>query len=180
MNIQDTYITSTPFIDINECCQIEIKENESFLFHYSFNKQFDNNLWSNYLGLLPEEFQNEVLRYRRWQDRYNCLIGKLLVYAGYYAFCGETLKFDRFRKDAYGKPYIEDSDFYFNISHSGNKVVCIFSKYAIGIDIEEIADIEYTLFENVFSDQEMQKITEIGVSKFYEYWTKKERYKSGK
>ncbi|GAA0731487.1 hypothetical protein GCM10009430_43780 [Aquimarina litoralis] len=173
MNLQCTNVLEH-FMYIHECLQIEIKENESYLLHYSFDKQFDKSQWTYYLDFLPVSFQKEVLRYRRWQDRYNCLLGKLMVYAGFYLFNAHKIEFKNFLKDSYGKPFIKNSNLNFNISHSGNTVVCIFSHQDIGIDIEEIQHIEYTLFENVFSDQEMQKIEQYGVSKFYEYWTKKE------
>ncbi len=174
MIIQDTYIKAIPFSRIDEYPQIRVQDKESYLFYYSFDKQFNNDLWHHYLNLLPNNFQKEVLRFRRWQDRYNCLLGKLMVYMGYKIFYNSELEFDNFLKDSYGKPYIENCGMNFNISHSGNTVVCIFSKQPIGIDVEEVKDIEYTLFENVFSDKEMEEISKAGLSKFYEYWTKKE------
>ncbi|GAA4278242.1 4'-phosphopantetheinyl transferase family protein [Aquimarina mytili] len=174
MIIQDTYTKAIPFLRIDEYPQIKIQDKESFLFHYTFDKQFGNDLWHHYLNFLPYNFQNEVLRFRRWQDRYNCLLGKLMVYVGFKIFYNSELSFENFLKDSYGKPYIKDCKMNFNISHSGNTVVCIFSKEPIGIDVEEAKDIEYTLFENVFTDQEMKEISSVGLSKFYEYWTKKE------
>ncbi|MBW1295677.1 4'-phosphopantetheinyl transferase family protein [Aquimarina litoralis] len=169
-NLSQTIVFSDPKTHI----QTNIKQDESYLLHYTFTEKFDVEVWDYYLNILPRKFQNEVLRYRRWQDRYNCLIGKLLVYVGHYMFCGASLEFDRFLKDSFGKPYIENCNIHFNISHSENTVVCAFSKKNIGVDIEEINNLDVTMFDNVFSSDEMEKINKDGVSRFYEFWTIKE------
>ena len=36
-----------------------------------------------------------------------------------------------------GKPYIENSNIYYNISHSNDYVICVFSNRNVGIDIEK-------------------------------------------
>lgn len=162
------------FGDTTTYAQTNIKVGESYLLHYTFTEKFDVETWNYYLNILPQRFQDEVFKYRRWQDRYNCLVGKLLVYTGYYLFCGNLLEFNKFQKDPYGKPYIQDSNLHFNISHSGNTAVCAFSKQNVGVDIEEINDLDTTMFDNVFNDEEMQKINLEGTSKFYEFWTIKE------
>ncbi|WP_299258164.1 4'-phosphopantetheinyl transferase superfamily protein [uncultured Aquimarina sp.] len=162
------------FSDHNTYTSTNIEVDESYLLYHTFTEKFDPEIWNYYLNILPEKFQNEVFKYRRWQDRYNCLIGKLLVYLGHYLFCGSSLEFSRFLKDSYGKPYLKDSNIHFNISHSGNTAVCGFSKQEIGVDIEEINDLDVTMFNSVFNLDEMQKINKDGASRFYEFWTVKE------
>ena len=51
----------------------------------------------------------------------------------------------KFEKNQYGKPYLsEHPDFYFNISHSGEYVLCAIDNNPIGVDIEEVVRaIEY-------------------------------------
>ena len=173
MNLSKTY-QEISFLREEKYPLMDIQEDELYIFHFSFDTPFDDKIWNLYLSILSEEFRRDVYKYRRWQDKYNCLLGKLMVYMGYQIFCGDQLEFDRFLKNPYGKPYIYDTSLNFNISHSGNTVVCIFSKQAIGIDIEEVKEIEYTLFDNVFSKVEMEQIQKQGLLKFYEYWTKKE------
>ena len=38
----------------------------------------------------------------------------------------------------YGKPYLKDSNIYFNISHTRNLVICAISDKEIGVDIEKL------------------------------------------
>ena len=75
-----------------------------------------------------------------------------------------------------GKPYISP-DFDFNISHSGNLVVCAFATgNKVGIDIEACKPLETAFFREYFSEEEWKKIN--GASDpliaFYEFWTAKE------
>lgn len=162
------------FSDFKSIPIIDLKEDEYYLLQYSSDCNYDQDILKYYLEFLPQKFKQEVLKYRRWDDRFNCLFGKLMVCMGSYILGNTSFEFEKIIKDNYGKPYLLDSNFNFNISHSGNTVVCIFSKQEIGIDIEEINEIDYSLFENVFSSQELAEINKEGLDKFYEFWTKKE------
>ena len=162
------------FNDLMKSSPIEVENGESYLFYYSFDQMFSKETWNYYMSFLPERFHHEILRFRRWQDRQNSLLGKLMVYLGIRMFDNGYFNFDSYHRDNFGKPHIKNSDLNFNISHSGNMVVCIFSNEEIGVDIEEVQGIEYSIFENVFSDLEMCAIKESGINKFYEYWTRKE------
>ncbi|WP_271730054.1 4'-phosphopantetheinyl transferase family protein [Aquimarina algiphila] len=151
-----------------------LDSDEFYLLYCIWDKKNEKYHWSNYLNLLPQNLQNEVLKYKNYQDQYNCLLGKLLVLNGYYMFYGKMLDFSLYKRDKLNKPFISNNFFNFNISHSANVVVCIFSKQDIGIDIEEINEVNFKDFENVFSASEMEKINKYGKEKFYKFWTAKE------
>lgn len=78
----------------------------------------------------------------------------------------------------HGKPEIEG--FYFNLSHSGNMVLCVVSESPVGCDIEKIetptlkiAKRFFTENENIYLDhfEENEKAEE-----FFRLWTMKEAY----
>lgn len=82
---------------------------------------------------------------------------------------------NKYIKDYYlsnkGKPL--SNNIYFNISHSGSKLVLALSKsYPIGVDIEEIKDNKIDLKDKVCSDIEKQYIKDY--KSFLEIWTNKE------
>lgn len=173
MNKENIYSTIS-YKNLNTYPQLSIKANELYILHASFEEALDMDAWFYYIEILPENLKAEVLKYKKWQDRYNSLFGKLLVYIGYYIFIGNKLSFEDFLRDAYGKPYIKDGEINFNISHSYWKVICGFSTDEIGVDIEEIKDIDLKDFNDVFSEKETAEIQKSGILKFYEFWTKKE------
>jgi len=66
---------------------------------------------------------------------------------------------------------------FFNISHSGNKVLIAVSNDPVGIDIEQIKNIELgVLAETVFSSREFHlfNTADNSINMFYQLWTRKE------
>ena len=86
-----------------------------------------------------------------------------------------------FKNRVYGKPYIEGYEFEFNISHSGKWAVCAGGNVnAIGIDIEEIRDIDLNIANEYFTAKESEEIkSKNGIEKlncFFKFWTLKESH----
>ncbi len=71
----------------------------------------------------------------------------------------------------HNKPYA-DVNFYFNISHSGDKVICAVCSEEIGCDIEKIRDINESLIARCFTEKEQSFIND--ETKFFRLWTAKE------
>lgn len=73
-----------------------------------------------------------------------------------------------------GKPYLKDSNIYFNISHSFNRVICVISDKEIGIDIEKIRDVDSSVKKEL-------KIKGNNID-FFKEWTRREAFikKEGK
>jgi 4'-phosphopantetheinyl transferase len=83
--------------------------------------------------------------------------------------------------DEYGKPYLKNhKNFHFNISHSGDRVVCATAEKPVGIDIELISPVDLSLAENFFSGEELSDLFSKEENKklpyFYELWTLKESF----
>ncbi len=79
---------------------------------------------------------------------------------------------------SWGKPvFASPNGFDFNISHSGDIVVCCFAKDAfVGIDLELIRPVKIKIYRNCFDSQEWQFITESknpGLT-FLKLWARKE------
>ena len=56
--------------------------------------------------------------------------------------------------DSSGKPYIVDSDIHFNISHSGDYVMCCCSKAPVGCDIQQIKALNIKVARRFFTENE--------------------------
>ncbi|WP_333874633.1 4'-phosphopantetheinyl transferase family protein [Methylobacter sp.] len=146
------------------------------IYCYQFGNPLPDEQWRMYCDLLPNEIQQKILRYHRWQDRHAALFGRVLLKlalleAGYPSSCLESLKLDN-----YNRPSI-DSNIDFNISHSEAYVLCALSENGrIGIDIEYIKDIEMIYYSDFMSNSEWHNIIhdKAPISRFYHYWTLKE------
>lgn len=74
-----------------------------------------------------------------------------------------------------GKPYV-DSDFYFNISHSGKYAVLAVGKNDVGIDIQEKNAVSENAAKMFFKDTEQIK-TNANTEYYYSYiWCRKEAF----
>jgi len=141
------------------------------------------------LSRLPATMQKKILAYRRWQDAYGSLFGKLLLRRALLEG-GLSPDLTDLRITGYGRPYLEGYNgpcpeggpgnvgrMDFNISHSGNRVVCILSTEGrVGIDLEETGDIAMDDFQSQFTATEWAAITGavMPLDTFYFYWTAKE------
>jgi len=77
----------------------------------------------------------------------------------------------------YHRPYLPESCIDFNLSHSGNYVICALSDTTrLGIDIEQMKPVNMEHFTDFMTPEEIAAINTAPqpVIAFYKYWTKKE------
>jgi 4'-phosphopantetheinyl transferase len=146
------------------------------ILYTKFNKEQSDSSFEEYLSLLPQTLQEKNRKYRRWQDRHSNLFGKLLLLKGLndYGFSNNVLCKLQYNK--HSRPYI-DGNVDFNISHSGEYVVCVIGEgIKLGVDIEEIKDIDFSDFKKVMTDEQWREInhTQNPMESFFRYWTIKE------
>lgn len=79
-----------------------------------------------------------------------------------------------------GKPYFRDLPFCFNLSHSGEYVLCALSTTEIGVDIQQRrGKNEAKLARRFFSEREIMALEQAGTDGrelFYRLWARKEAY----
>jgi 4'-phosphopantetheinyl transferase len=136
------------------------------------------NTFNKLLRDLPQVLQNQILRYRKWEDQQRSLLGKVLLSTalkttGFFSYSLHDLKFTSLKK-----PYFDDV-LDFNISHSGDYVVCAISNTnKVGLDVEQIKNVPFTDFKINFTDSEWEDVltTDNSLETFYKLWTRKEAF----
>jgi len=127
------------------------------------------------LAALPPSLRGAPMKFNRWQDAHASLLGKhLLRLALRQQECSASL--DDLLYSSYGRPYLPGGPD-FNITHSGDRVVCVIAGQGkIGIDLEEIRNIELDDFKSQFAPQEWRSImaSDAPMTTFYHHWTAKE------
>jgi 4'-phosphopantetheinyl transferase len=129
--------------------------------------------YSALAALLSPEDQIKGRRFTHAADRHRLIAGRLSLQFALQDLnitpAGKQLSYS-----AYGRPELERGPD-FNISHSGNWVVCAVSRTEkLGVDIEEIRDIDYRDFTSCFSPAEWRTVQAQDLHTFYAYWTMKE------
>ena len=137
----------------------------------------------NYINsLIGSHKRCKIEKFVNTKDKIRALIGEIIIRTEIIESLFIRNEDITIRENQYGKPYlIKSPEFNFNISHSGDFVVCAIDNKPIGIDIEEVKTIEYkAIAKNLFSVIEFNYIIEkdisMQLSKFYEVWTLKESY----
>lgn len=121
-----------------------------------------------------DKFYNE-------KDRVRCLYAEVITRYALFNL-GVDSNSVVIERDINGKPQLSNmKNLHFNISHSGDWVVCAISSLDVGIDVEEIKD-NYIMdiAKNCLTDNEYGQLLHCEqctqVSKFYKFWTLKESY----
>lgn len=132
--------------------------------------------------LIDSEKKSKVEKFVNKKDKIRTLIGEILIRTIIIENLNIDNKYIRFNKNQYGKPYLEEyTNFNFNISHSGDYVLCAVDDKPIGVDVEEKKSIEYEeIAKSFFTAKEFDYIVngdlKSRLDRFYEIWTLKESY----
>jgi 4'-phosphopantetheinyl transferase len=116
-------------------------------------KMFDDKETYNYwFNLMPKERKIKIDKSSNINDKKLSLGAGVLLYNGLNHF---KIINPKFIYNLNGKPYIENSNIYFNISHKNEYVICAFSDKEIGVDIEKISSFSNNLINKVFNKEEI-------------------------
>lgn len=151
------------------------------IYQYAFNisKLTSTNEVRELFPLLSDERKERIHRFRFEKDKLHCLFAEVLLrYALKERYQISDLELG---KNAYGKPYlVNHNGIYFNLSHSGDWVICGVGDQDLGIDVEHIEEIEMSIAEDFFARKEIEYLNtipvEIRLGAFYSVWTMKESY----
>lgn len=146
------------------------------IYYTKFTQQLPPTRFNALVGGLPSSIQKKIRGFIRWQDAQASLFGKLLLVHALQVTKCNHLSLDQLQYTPFGRPYFEGA-IDFNISHSGQYVVCaISSSCHLGIDIENICSLDWSIFRDQFTLQEWTTIHTHPdpTQQFYHYWTRKE------
>lgn len=128
-------------------------------------------------GLVSKNFIEKNDRYHRQIDRQRNLFGLLLLIRSWQNNFGEILDLEMIQTSSHNRPHHMNSHADFNISHSGDYVVCILSPDSrVGIDIEHRREVNLTDFSRTMNNRQWSEIqgSDNPFDTFFEYWCMKE------
>ncbi|MCG8411292.1 MAG: 4'-phosphopantetheinyl transferase superfamily protein [Bacteroidales bacterium] len=132
--------------------------------------------WNKLISQLPDNLKDKNARFVNWKDKHSNLFGKLLIDFGLKNIVHVNYTLADLKYNKYGRPFV-DGFVDFNISHSGEYVICAISDNCkVGIDIQYIMEIEFLHFKNTMNDEQWKAIyNSIDPYKtFFTFWSTKE------
>ncbi|KEO78089.1 4'-phosphopantetheinyl transferase superfamily protein [Paenibacillus polymyxa] len=152
------------------------------MYRININESIKNNNIKNLMQFISSSRRKRAMRFWNVRDSYRSVLGEMLAR---YAIChrsgclNENIKM---QFDAGSKPrLLFPAGLFFNISHSGDWVLCAISNNSVGIDVEYMKEVNLQIAECFFSTSEYQFILnhhseEELKKRFYQIWTLKESY----
>ena len=134
----------------------------------------------DYAHLIAPARLNQLKRFRP-DDQLRSLCGDLLVLNALKGQIAEPPLPLQYAVIENGKPYLPGFPyFHFNVSHSGNWVLCASGSQPIGIDIQQERPIKPALLRRALSSQEQAFLNTTSTAKrlstFFDLWCLKEAY----
>lgn len=151
-------------------------------------RNMNNDDYEYWYSLMSDEKKQRVDAFRYKDDKKRTVAGEMLVRKAlsgiYYLPC----EYFSFYTQEHGKPCVRNFDKKFNISHSGDYVVCVVDDDEVGIDIEQIKPVNLKVCKKFFNDDEKfyvfgkipdeedygKEADEDMCRRFFEVWTYKE------
>ena len=132
------------------------------------------------LKLLPSSNRDFYTRFKRTSALQRSLFAELLsrfIISQKLELSPHNIVFSRSKN---GKPFLENSNTKFNLSHSGDWVVMAIAEAEVGIDVELIRPVNYHIAERFFSKDEVTILNlregKDKLNYFFDLWTLKESY----
>ena len=151
------------------------------LYAVPLREKLNVDLFLRLLTCVDRKKQQRIKRFRHWQDAHRTLYADLLVRYLIMRTLGVENSDIRFSVNAYNKPQFDHpSGHHFNVAHSGRWIVCAINDRPVGVDVEQINDVNLDISRRFFSEDEhsaiMQKEEPYRRFLFYTLWTLKESY----
>lgn len=129
--------------------------------------------------LLSRERYDKMQRYHFEADKFRSLYASVLLHFALKKHHSVNEKELKIVKNEYGKPSLQEyPDIHFNVSHSGDWVICAVSDFAVGVDVEVTREHDMQIAKRFYAESEYESLlaSRQPSDLFVTYWTLKESY----
>lgn len=148
---------------------------------YGRISEFSEEEFSVAFNWLSDERKNAVMRMRFENDRKRSVLGELLARREISKRTGLAEKDVIINRTENGKPYCENAEIHFSISHCKDLVVCAVHRFPVGVDIEFIRPLDLRITKFACTEKDLILINELETDSekeimFFKLWTAKEAF----
>lgn len=129
---------------------------------------------------LSEYRKNKIDKYKQLEDKLRSLTAGVIFENACRELGFEHL-INQVVDGEYGKPYFQNNEVYFSISHSGDMVIVGFADTELGVDIQKIKPMKQDIAKRFYTVKEQEYLSSIvgddeRLKYFYRIWALKESY----
>lgn len=151
------------------------------IYSFKINDITNKLTYSNLIPFISIEKQILIKRFRKIEDVNRALLAEILIRTIIIKKLNITNEEIVFENNLYGKPALKwYNNFHYNISHSGNWIICAIDDTELGVDIQKIQPVDLDIAKHFFSKEEYYELMKKNdcerLTFFYELWTLKESY----
>lgn len=133
------------------------------------------------LDIVSDERKERIRKFYFDKDKVHSILAEIILRYALWEKYGLKDKDIIIQKTKYGKLYLANcEDIHFNLSHSGDWVLCGVGDKTIGIDVEQMNNKDFFIDEKVFTKEECDYLYaqngDDRLRAFYKIWTLKESY----
>ena len=137
-------------------------------------------LLDDYLDQVRVQRQEKILRMKSIQAQALSIGAEILLEKALYESFGTHKELD-IKIGSHGKPsLINDPEIHYNLSHSGNYVVCALASDEVGVDLQKMKQLNLKLAKRYFAEEEVKWLFDLPAEKqqrgFFDLWAIKESY----
>lgn len=149
-------------------------------FYYDIHQLQEEDIFERYYSSLSDERRNKVLRAKFPGDKKRSLAAGILIDKGLSEY-GLRERDIIYGKNENGKPFFRDNpEIHFNLSHSGDYVMAVFSDKEIGCDIQQMKRADLRIAKRFYAPEEyeyvMRRMESGRQEAFYRIWVLKESF----
>lgn len=159
-----------------------MKANKIKLFYVNINDKISQKDYKRCMNAISKEKRDKIDSFYHYEDKRRSLYGEIMVRGLIKEVFDINSNEIVFKKNKYGKPSLLgfEKKIQFNISHSGDYVICGLCQSQVGVDIEYIDKYYDNVARIFFSEGEYAILNRLSSKKrddmFYTLWTLKESY----
>lgn len=117
--------------------------------------QMDRDTYARWYAAMDETRRRRVDGFRFEKDKRLSVAADALARQAVAEHCGVAPEHICFAADELGKPYAVGLEVYFNVSHSGEYVLCAVDAAPVGVDIQQIRPVSSHMMAKVCTPEEL-------------------------
>lgn len=150
------------------------------IYAVNIKDDIEDSILEKFSAVISVERKERISKFQNSRDKQRGVLAEVLL--RYALYINYALKEEiAFTYNGFGKPSLKNREnVFFNMSHSGDWVICGVGDVSVGVDVEQIVKPDLRIARRFFSDEEYSYLSGLNgeqqTADFFKIWILKESY----